>query len=284
MTAEWRADPGFGVYVHIPFCRHRCHYCDFNTYEGLDDAARALRRRARRATIERWTGAVARRRRSSSAEERRRCCRPRNSAGSWTPISGRCRHRAGCRGHRRGEPRDGRRSDAFARPSRGGLQPRLDRRPVAGARVLARPRSDPLRRTRRWTRSPPRARPAFDDVNADLIYGSPWETDGRLGDVAARAHRRRARSRLGLRADDRGGDPARHARRARAAFPTSIPTSRPTATRRPTRSSARPATTATRSRTGRTPGRASTHNVLYWSAGDYLGFGAGAHGHLDGRR
>src|SRR5207247_2632874 len=32
------------------------------------------------------------------------------------------------------------------------------------------------------------------------------------------------------------------------------------------------------------PGRASRHNVLYWCAGDYLGFGAGAHGHLDGRR
>jgi oxygen-independent coproporphyrinogen-3 oxidase len=25
------------VYVHIPFCRHRCAYCDFNTYAGLDD-------------------------------------------------------------------------------------------------------------------------------------------------------------------------------------------------------------------------------------------------------
>ncbi len=35
-TGKWTADPGFGVYVHIPFCRHRCHYCDFNTYEGLD--------------------------------------------------------------------------------------------------------------------------------------------------------------------------------------------------------------------------------------------------------
>jgi oxygen-independent coproporphyrinogen-3 oxidase len=32
------------------------------------------------------------------------------------------------------------------------------------------------------------------------------------------------------------------------------------------------------------PGRASAHNVLYWSAGDYLGFGAGAHGHVAGRR
>ena len=35
-SGRWLESPGFGVYVHIPFCRHRCHYCDFNTYEGLD--------------------------------------------------------------------------------------------------------------------------------------------------------------------------------------------------------------------------------------------------------
>jgi oxygen-independent coproporphyrinogen III oxidase len=32
------------------------------------------------------------------------------------------------------------------------------------------------------------------------------------------------------------------------------------------------------------PGRACRHNLLYWSAGDYLGFGAGAHAHRSGRR
>jgi len=31
----------FGIYVHIPFCSHRCWYCDFNAYAGLDHMAEA---------------------------------------------------------------------------------------------------------------------------------------------------------------------------------------------------------------------------------------------------
>lgn len=26
-------DEGFGIYVHVPFCRHRCHYCAFATWD-----------------------------------------------------------------------------------------------------------------------------------------------------------------------------------------------------------------------------------------------------------
>ncbi len=29
-------DTPFGVYVHVPFCRTRCGYCDFNTYTAAE--------------------------------------------------------------------------------------------------------------------------------------------------------------------------------------------------------------------------------------------------------
>ncbi|MBI4499177.1 MAG: radical SAM family heme chaperone HemW [Chloroflexi bacterium] len=34
--AEPGGAPGIGLYLHIPFCEKKCHYCDFNTYAGMD--------------------------------------------------------------------------------------------------------------------------------------------------------------------------------------------------------------------------------------------------------
>lgn len=33
----WQAMTTYSLYLHIPFCQHRCCYCDFNTYAGLDE-------------------------------------------------------------------------------------------------------------------------------------------------------------------------------------------------------------------------------------------------------
>jgi len=41
-VAEGASDRNFGVYVHVPFCRVRCGYCDFNTYTS--DELRGARR------------------------------------------------------------------------------------------------------------------------------------------------------------------------------------------------------------------------------------------------
>jgi putative oxygen-independent coproporphyrinogen III oxidase len=49
-------DPAsFGVYVHVPFCLTRCHYCDFVTYTGME----GLRRPYAAALVEEAAMAVA---------------------------------------------------------------------------------------------------------------------------------------------------------------------------------------------------------------------------------
>ena len=50
-----------GIYIHIPFCVHKCNYCDFNSYAGMEDTIEAyfgaLIREIRTFSRTRWLSA-----------------------------------------------------------------------------------------------------------------------------------------------------------------------------------------------------------------------------------
>jgi oxygen-independent coproporphyrinogen-3 oxidase len=56
-------DATFGVYLHVPFCVHKCRYCDFVTYAGREALipayVAALAREIRQAPA-RWPGPLPR--------------------------------------------------------------------------------------------------------------------------------------------------------------------------------------------------------------------------------
>ncbi|MDQ3957405.1 MAG: radical SAM family heme chaperone HemW [Actinomycetota bacterium] len=278
-NGEWQADPGFGVYVHIPFCRHRCHYCDFNTYEGLDALhapyARALEREIRAAPGPRPATSV--------------------FFGGGTPtllaadvlgrLLGAIRDTTGTAPgaeitvEANPETVDERYFEAllgygFNRFSIGiqslapGVLRRLGREHSADTALaaLAAARSA-----------------GVTNLNADLIFGSPWEGPSDW-----------LRSLHGVIEED-----PEHV----SAYALTVEEGTPLATQVATgrEPDVDPDVQAERHAVAEDvlgaagyvryeisnwsrPGRASRHNVLYWSAGDYAGFGAGAHGHEGGRR
>jgi putative oxygen-independent coproporphyrinogen III oxidase len=276
----WTSEPGFGVYVHIPFCVHRCHYCDFNTYEGLESLHRpyvdALVRQ-----IEGWPSSHP----------------PATSIffGGGTPTLldpkelGRVLGAVGARfGIAPGaeitveanpETVDGTRftsllEQGFNRVSIGvqSLAPHVLR--GLGRTHSSRDALDAIAGAHGA---------GFTNVNADLIYGSPWESpeDWRVtidGVVAAQpAHV----SAYALTVEE-GTPLATLVRTGR--LPDVDPDVQ--ADRHGVAESLLDAAGYGRYEISNwaRPGRASRHNLLYWCGGNYLGFGAGAHAHVDGHR
>ena len=279
-TGRWLRDPGFGVYVHIPFCLRRCHYCDFNAYQHQGELhlpyvdALVL-------DIERWEGSA----------------RPATSVffGGGTPTI----LDAGSLGRileairRRMRIAPGAEVTVEANPETVDahkfemLLEQGFNRVSLGVQSLAPRVLDRLGRTHSAERAlqalGDARRAGVSDLNADLIYGSPWE---RAGDWRA--------SLDGV--IDAGPDHV-------SAYALTVEEGTPLATLVATgkvpdvdqdlqadryelaqeRLAAAGYLRYEVSNWAR-PGRASRHNVLYWSGGDYLGFGAGAHGHLSGRR
>ena len=280
-SGDWLADPGFGVYVHIPFCAHRCHYCDFNTYEGLD-ALHAPYIDALIADIHRSTVPPT---------------VPATSVffGGGTPtllpaadlarVLDAVRTKVGIAPD--AEVTVEANPETVDERYFGSLLAAGFNRVSIGVQSLAPTVLEALGRTHSAARAVATIRAAhsagFEDVNADLIYGSPWENEEDW-----------QRSLQGVMAAE-----PEHVSAYALTVETGTPLATMVATGRipdvdPDVQAARHAVAdAYLNGAGyeryeisnwARPGHACAHNLVYWSAGEYLGFGAGAHGYLGGSR
>ena len=276
----WRADPGFGIYVHVPFCLHRCHYCDFNTYEGLD-ALKGPYVDALIAEIDREPATARPVTSIFFGGGTPTLLRPDQLGRILDAIENRFGIATGAEVTAEANP------ETIDEPYLRDLRRAGFNRLSIGIQSLA---PEVLRRLGR-THSPERALRAladaraagFDDMNADLIYGSPWErpqdwVSSLEGVIAAGPDHVSAYS---LTVEE--GTPL-HTLVATGRVPDVDPDVQ--ADRYAVAQDMLGAAGYRRYEISNwaRPEAASRHNVLYWSAGDYIGFGAGAHSHVDGRR
>jgi oxygen-independent coproporphyrinogen-3 oxidase len=288
MDERWFADPvecgtaaGFGIYVHIPFCAHRCGYCDFATYDDKQDwIPRYVA--ALRAEIARAGGSH----------------RPVTSIfiGGGTPTLLPTDDLAGVVDllHDTFEVEAGAEVTVECNPETASVDlfERLAGSGVNRVSMGAQSFSAEVLATLERQHTPQRPleavaearRGGIDQVSLDLIYGTPGETDADW----------EATLRQALTA---GVDHV-------SAYALTIHDNTPFGRRVNDGTLARPDddVQADRFDVARDLlGAAgfehyeisnwamgsharSRHNVLYWRHGDYLAFGVGAHGHRDGRR
>ncbi|MGH3443295.1 MAG: radical SAM family heme chaperone HemW [Nitriliruptorales bacterium] len=280
---ESGARAGFGVYLHVPFCAHRCGYCDFAT---SDRHAHLMGRyvAALRTEIDRW------------ADGREWPTVTSIFVGGGTPtllpaddlagIVALVRERFGVPSGAEitveanpetvdtayvealvdiGVNRMSLGAQSFASHVLATLERRHDPDTVPGAVAAARAAG-------------------VGNLNLDLIYGTPGETAGDwerslqqvvaldVDHVSAYALTVHDNTALGRDvADGRLPAPDPDVQRERFEAARSI-------------LGAAGCEQYELSNWARGASRRSRHNVLYWRHGDYLGLGVGAHGHLDGRR
>ena len=248
-AADGAADRAFGVYVHVPFCRVRCGYCDFNTYTSdelrgarqSDYAGQAIGEiRMSPAQCSRHPGSLtAPPRRCSSAAARRRCFPPATSCACSTPCGTSTGSPTAPRSPPRRTPTRSTPADLCGSPKAGFTRVSFGMQ-SAVPHVLA-----ALDRTHDPARVPlvvGWAREAGLEVSLDLIYGTPGESlaDWRAALESAIAERPDHLSAYALIVED-GTKLARQIRRGELAAARRRPR-RPTCTSSPTSCSARRAT------------------------------------------
>jgi oxygen-independent coproporphyrinogen-3 oxidase len=276
---RWTPEPGAGVYVHIPFCKHRCHYCDFNTYEGQDSLHDAY--------VDALVADIYRSPAGPPATTvffgggTPTLLRPQQLGRVLRAIEATSGIAPGAEITVEANP-----ETVDERAFTGLLEAGFNRVSL-GVQSLVPKVLLGLGRTHSSEQAldaiAAARRAGVADVNADLIYGSPWESEedwtvSLEGVIAAEPDHVSA---YALTVEE--GTPL-----STLVTTGRVPDVDPDlqATRHATASAVLAAAGYERYEVSNwaKPGRASAHNVLYWCAGNYLGFGAGAHGHVDGRR
>ena len=261
----------FGVYVHVPFCRHRCDYCAFATWTDRDHLQ------------ERYLAACRRQIEQSLPE-----LPPVTSVfvGGGTPsrvdpallmdVLSPLPLAAGAEVTVECNPDDltTELADVYARGGVNRLSIGVQSMVPSVLGALGR-HHDPSN----VTRAVDAARHAGLDVNVDLVYGARGETDGQWADTVAAA--------IALEPD--------HV----SAYALTVEAGTPLAAapdRHPdddTQADRYLVVTEMLAAAGydwyeisnwARPGHECRHNLLYWSGGEYLAVGCAAHGHRDGVR
>lgn len=264
----------FGIYVHVPFCEAKCGYCDFASFEGMSDLAGPY--------VEKVCREI--------AESRITTC-DTAFVGGGTPTSlgsvllsglvSAIPHKEGAEVTVEANPESLTPPVAAAAAAAGanrisiGMQSAV---PHVLARLGRRHDFDAVVKAVESVRGA-----GIERINLDLIYGSPWESlaDWRTsldaaigldpGHVSAYALTVEPGTKLWRQVHDgscQGPDDDIQAEKMSVA------------------AEALGAAGYVRYEVSAwaRPGEACRHNLMYWGAGEYRGFGSAAHSHIGGRR
>ena len=270
--------PDFGVYLHIPYCVSRCPYCDFNTYVGIEDTAPAyvdaLLREAE-SWPRRETGSIFLGGGTPSLLDPRLMRKLLDGVREHFPVT----PRAEITMEANPETVDAARLAAFretginrvsfgAQSFRPHVLTTLGRTHTAGRtrEVVAEARAS-----------------GFHNLNLDLIYGTPGESldDWRhsLEETIALEPEHISAYSLTIEQGTAFGFAV-----ASGAMPAPDEDDQATKYEMSLDMLADAGYEHYEISNWAKPGKASRHNVVYWTQGDYAGLGAGAHSHVAGER
>ena len=284
LAAPVHGGPAPGLYVHVPFCKTKCPYCDFYSITA-GNAGRALARGARERggallaalfgtfdTLYVGGGTPSLLSEAGDCASLRESSRPAFDFAADTEIT-----------------IEANPDDVTRRDARGLARSRHQSREPRRAIVRRRGASVPAATARRGAAHAALAlhpEAGFANIGIDLIYGFEGQSLDELGAHARARSRVRARASLLLSDDDRALDRIRRECSRRDRSPRiDEETQRDVLHGNVRDADARAATFTTRFRTSRARrDLISRHNHKYWSHVPYLGLGPSAHSFHDGTR